>query len=38
MGRKANYTVEQKIKVCEAYLSGKSSAKELKKAWAVKPY
>lgn len=29
MGRKAKYTVEQKIKVCEAYLSGKSSAKEL---------
>ena len=29
MGRKAKYTVEQKIAVCEAYLSGKSSAKAL---------
>lgn len=29
MGRKAKYTIEQKIAVCEAYLSGKSSAKEL---------
>ena len=29
MGRKAKYTVEQKVKACEAYLSGKSSAKAL---------
>lgn len=29
MGRKAKYTIEQKIAACEAYLSGKSSAKEL---------
>ena len=29
MGRKAKYTVEQKIAVSEAYLSGKSSAKAL---------
>lgn len=29
MGRKAKYTIEQKIAVCEAYLSGKSSAKAL---------
>ena len=29
MVRKLKYTVEQKVKACEAYLSGKSSAKEL---------
>ena len=29
MGRKAKYTIEQKIAACEAYLSGKSSAKAL---------
>ena len=29
MGRKAKYTIEQKIATCEAYLSGKSSAKAL---------
>lgn len=29
MGRKAKYTIEQKVKACEAYLSGKSSAKAL---------
>ena len=29
MGRKAKYTLEQKIVACEAYLSGKSSAKAL---------
>ena len=29
MGRKAKYTIEQKIAVCEAYLSGNSSAKAL---------
>ena len=29
MGRKAKYTIEQKIGACEAYLSGKSSAKAL---------
>ena len=29
MGRKAKYTIEQKVAACEAYLSGKSSAKAL---------
>lgn len=29
MGRKPKYTIEQKVSVCETYLSGKSSAKAL---------
>ena len=29
MGRKAKYTVEQKVKACEEYLSGKKSAKKI---------
>lgn len=31
MGRKQKYTIEQKIKACKAYLSGKKSVKELAK-------
>lgn len=29
MGRKAWYTVEQKVKACEEYLSGKTSAAKI---------
>lgn len=38
MGRKAKYTIEQKIAACEAYLSGKSSAKALARSLGMRKH
>ena len=38
MGRKAKYTIEQKIATCEAYLSGKSSVKALARSLGMRKH